>query len=389
MNGSGTRDAVLGFDLGGTRIKIGLVDREGTVHRFRTVPTDGAKGKEHLLSTLREACHTAGREASAQGFRLLGTGIGTAGFVDGSGRVAYATENLPGWTGTELRRELESATDLPAVALNDVHAMALGELWLGTAASLGLRSFVCVALGTGIGGCIIEDGRIFGGRDGHAGGFGHQIVMREGGIPCGCGMSGCWESYASVNALKRLIDERAPQGFFEAPACGVEDGADVVADGGTPIGEDRGADSTAHMGADRGADDDIRTVAHACVHGDDTRIDVPTGILRGMQASKTADPRVLFDAARAGGRLALEIVDEYAARVAAGLVNLIHTLNAGDFIIGGAIAAQGDFLLARIAERVDRQIMPVYRGSGIRLHAASLGDHAGVAGAAFSLLRQL
>lgn len=325
------QDAVLGFDLGGTRIKMGLVERSGRVLGFRSVPTGSAGGRESLLATLRSACGAAETEAAARNLRLIGVGIGTAGFVDAEGRVAYATENLPGWSGTELRRELEASSGLPTAALNDVHAMALGEAWLGAPAALGLQDFVCVALGTGIGGCLIQGGAIFGGRDGHAGGFGHQIVMQEGGIPCGCGLSGCWESYASVNALKRLIAERMPDGIPD-----------------TAVGSSETAD-----------------------------------------APEAFDPRRLFAAARAGQPDALAVVDEYASRVSVGLVNLVHTLNVGDFVIGGAIAAQGDFLLSRIAAHTERRIMPVYRGSGIRLHAASLGEQAGVVGAARSLLQRV
>ncbi|OWA34277.1 hypothetical protein B9G55_18330 [Saccharibacillus sp. O16] len=334
MEDSIMQDAVLGFDLGGTRIKMGIVERSGRVHGFRSTSTDSAKGRAHLLNVLRQIGQSAPGEAASLGLRLVGVGIGTAGFVDAQGRVAYATENLPGWTGTNLKKELEEATGLPAAALNDVHAMALGEAWLGLPASRGLRDFVCVTLGTGIGGCLIQNGQIFGGRDGYAGGFGHQIVMQEGGISCGCGSSGCWESYASVNALKRLIAERLPS-----------DPAEI----------------------NRTADDPQNV---------SSPIPLP-------------DPRQLFEAARSGSSLALAIVDEYASRVAVGLVNLVHTLNVGDFVIGGAIAAQGDFLLRRIAGEVERQIMPVYRGEGITLHPATLGEQAGVIGAASALWRDL
>ncbi|WP_143536041.1 ROK family protein [Saccharibacillus sp. O23] len=369
--GKGTaQEVVLGFDLGGTRIKMGLVERSGRVHAFRSVPTGSAEGREHLLATLRQACAAAETEAAGHGLRLIGVGIGTAGFVDAEGRVAYATENLPGWTGTELRRELEAASGLPAAALNDVHAMALGEAWLGAPASLGLQNFVCVALGTGIGGCLIQGGAVFGGRDGHAGGFGHQIVMQDGGIPCGCGLSGCWESYASVNALKRLIAERMPGGFpADAARSGGADAPEAVSDGARAEDVDSGSGSPLPI---------------------DARPTDTPGSLGGIaDVSDAYDPRRLFAAARAGHPAALKIVDEYASRVAVGLVNLVHTLNAGDFVIGGAIAAQGEFLLSRIAEHTERRIMPVYRGAGIRLHAASLGEQAGVVGAACALLRRV
>ncbi|WP_216667499.1 ROK family protein [Saccharibacillus deserti] len=333
MHGNRIPNIVLGIDLGGTQIKMGLVDHAGDIHSFRSVPTESAKGSRHLLDKLQQACVEMDREARERGFLPVGVGIGTAGFVDTDGRVAYATDNLPGWTGTKLRAEVESATGLPAAVLNDVHALALGEGWRGAAASLKLRDFVCVTLGTGIGGCLIADGNVVRGQDGYAGGFGHQIVMQEGGIPCSCGLSGCWETYASVNALKRLIAERSGTRFAsEFPAA---------AAGGTL-----------------------------------------------EESAPAADPRRLFDAARSGDRQALAIVDEYADRVSVGFVNLIHMLNPRDFVIGGAISAQGGFLLDRINAEIKRRIMPVYGSGGIRLHAAELGDKAGVVGAAYALLRQ-
>lgn len=335
MNENDSKETVIGVDLGGTRIKTGLVDRSGKVSAFRSFPTESEKGPGYLLEKLKRSCEQAVGEARLLGLLPIGIGIGTAGFVDADGHIAYATDNLRGWTGTRLRSELEQASDLPVSVLNDVHAAALGEAWKGGPALLGLRDFVCITLGTGIGGCLIEDGRIVRGRDGYAGGFGHQIVQSEGGLACGCGASGCWEMYASVNALKRLMVERAGRTYEGLPITG-----------------------SSRTG--------IAAIEYSAV-----------------------DPRRLFDSARSGDRQAVAIVDEYAARVATGLVNLIHALNPGDFVIGGAIAAQGRFLLDRIAAETERRIMPVYRGDGIRFHAATLGEYAGVVGAAQSLLQRL
>ncbi|MDO3408443.1 ROK family protein [Saccharibacillus sp. CPCC 101409] len=316
QGGPENRRFVLGIDIGGTGIKTGFVDTDGEVTRFRTLPTEGARGREALLDKICGIADAAAAASAAEGFELLGIGIGTAGFVDSQGRIAYATEILPGWTGTDLRGAVAERTGLDTAVLNDVHAIALGELWRGAGAKRGLRSFVCAALGTGIGGCIVEDGRIYGGRGGYAGGFGHMTVA-QGGPVCSCGQRGCWEMYASVSALKRLIRERA-----EAAAA----------------------------------------------------------------AAWERDPRLLFEAARAGDRDALGIVDHYAQMIAIGLVNLAHTLNCGDFVLGGAITRQGDFLLGRVEREMVRRLMPVYRAGGIGLHAAELGERAGVIGAAYALL---
>lgn len=301
-----TRGAI-GIDLGGTGIKSALIGTDGGVRHFRTVPTEAAQGRDALLAKLSGLIAEHRRTAAQEGMELLGVGVGTAGTVDASGTVAYATEHLPGWTGTPLRERLERERGLPVAVMNDVHAIARGEQWMG--AAQGLPSFVCVALGTGIGGCIVRDGALFPGDDGYAGGFGHHIVAMDG-LPCTCGNRGCWENYASVTGLKTLLREQ------EAPDLWIR------------------------------------------------------------------DPRQLFAEARSGNGQALDLVGRYAERIAVGLANLAHTLNARRFLLAGAITAQGDFLLERIGGHLRRIVMPVYWGDGISLHAAALGEHAGVVGAA-------
>lgn len=201
----------IAIDLGGTGIKSALVGADGSVKHFHTVPTEAKQGRDALLSRLFHLIADHRRTAAQEGLSLLGIGVGTAGTVDATGSVAYATEHLPGWTGTPLRQLLEQEFSLPCAVVNDVHAIALGEQWRG--AAQGIASLVCVALGTGIGGCIIQNGAIFAGDDGYAGGFGHHIVAM-GGLPCSCGNRGCWENYASVSGLKTLMREQSAPGLW-------------------------------------------------------------------------------------------------------------------------------------------------------------------------------
>ncbi|WP_059053402.1 ROK family protein [Paenibacillus senegalimassiliensis] len=201
----------IAIDLGGTGIKSALVGTDGSVEHFHTVPTEAGQGREALLSKLFRLIADHRRTAEQEGWPLLGIGVGTAGTVDSFGTVAYATEHLPGWTGTPLRKLLEQEFGLPCVVVNDVHAIALGEQWQG--AAQGMANLICVALGTGIGGCIIRNGAIFAGDDGYAGGFGHHIIAM-GGLPCSCGNRGCWENYASVSGLKLLMREQGAPGLW-------------------------------------------------------------------------------------------------------------------------------------------------------------------------------
>jgi glucokinase len=200
------RRVVIGIDIGGTNIKAGVVDANGSIMRTWNVPTDAAAGTDSLLARLYGIVLRIKDAAAYEEWELCGLGVATAGYVDAKeGRIGYATSNLPGWTGVPLRENMERETGLPVALANDAHAFAIGEAWIGAGRDIG--GFLCVTLGTGVGGSwITEDGVPYYGRDGYAGGYGH-IVIRHDGRPCNCGQSGCWEQYASVRALMRLAEE--------------------------------------------------------------------------------------------------------------------------------------------------------------------------------------
>ncbi len=138
-----------------------------------------------------------------------GIGISTAGQVDkGLSFVRQATENLSNWTGVHLKSILEEQFGLPVWVENDVNAAALGEAWLGSGKNRG--DIAMITLGTGIGGAIIKDGNVYRGINGAAGEFGHIRLYRYG-LACTCGLSGCYEQYASTGALVRKIKSALEQ----------------------------------------------------------------------------------------------------------------------------------------------------------------------------------
>ncbi|REE55454.1 glucokinase [Paenibacillus taihuensis] len=203
--------AVIGIDLGGTNMKAGIVTKSGTILRYDTIPTRAQAGKDALLDQIVEVISMYRSYAQSSQIEISAIGIGTAGYVNREGVIGFATDNLPGWSGTRLREELELKCGMPIVVDNDVNAMAMGEVWLG--AGRHWDDFLCITLGTGIGGCLIEKKMPYRGRTGYAGAYGHQIVQQLEGFPCTCGLSGCWEQYASVTALKRLIGEMTQEGM--------------------------------------------------------------------------------------------------------------------------------------------------------------------------------
>lgn len=198
------REVAIGIDIGGTNIKAGIMSKEGEILREETLPTEANGGKEQLLKKIERIVKEYAGSISATEFKLAGVGIGTAGYVNLAGEIGSATDNLPGWKGTRLKEEMEANLSLPVKVDNDVNAIAMGELWLG--AGRVYNDFLCIALGTGIGGCLVSEGKPYRGRNGYAGAYGHQIIQ-FGGQPCNCGLKGCWEQYASITALKRMMSE--------------------------------------------------------------------------------------------------------------------------------------------------------------------------------------
>ncbi len=209
------RICAMALDIGGTNIKSGLVGPDGQIFHQETRSTEALAGKSALLSKLGTIVEQLSQKAGDLGLRPIGIGVGTAGYVNRAGIVGGATANLPEWRNMDLKAELGRRFSYPIAVDNDVNAMALGEHWLG--AGRNRRDFLCIALGTGVGGCVMADGRIFRGRDGFAGAYGHLRIMLDG-LPCSCGLHGCWEQYASVTALKRMIGEMpAAQGSEMTP----------------------------------------------------------------------------------------------------------------------------------------------------------------------------
>jgi glucokinase len=191
---------VLGIDMGGTNTKYGVITADGRLLAEGFVPTPSGGGAA-LLAHLKSVAAMLLERACAAGLAPCALGIATAGWVDPhSGRVVYATGNLPGWTGTRIAEELRAAVDLPVAVENDANALAAAESHFG--AARGCRDFVCITLGTGVGGGCYVGGRLNRGAHFFANALGHIPVVLDG-LPCTCGLKGCLESYANAAALLR------------------------------------------------------------------------------------------------------------------------------------------------------------------------------------------
>ena len=293
---------ILSIDIGGTAVKMGLVDREGTIHARHEASVCYDNYQTPILATvIREAKAFLARENAA----IEGVGVSATGQVDDRAGVVIGTNGkIPHYEGSQIKREMEQTFGVPVFALNDANAAALGECFAGRAK--GMENVLMITLGTGVGGGIVLGGKIFGGTRGIAGELGH-IPLYSDGIPCACGSRGCYESYAATTALVRLAKE---------------------------------ATGEAEMNG-----------------------------------------RIIFSRAAEGDKTMLAILDRWISDIAAGIVGLVHTFNPQMVLIGGGVSSQEELLIRPLREKILKTAMPRF-AEGLQVEAATLGNDAGMIGAA-------
>ncbi len=183
------------FDIGGTEIKYALCDENFNLTDKKSVPTNAHEGGKRIIERVVEIAK------AYSGIDRIG--ISTAGQVDSEkGSIVFATDSIPGYTGVQIKQIVEAEIGVPCAVENDVNSAALGEAYFG--AAKGEDNFLCLTYGTGIGGAIFLEGKLFKGNGCSAGEFGH-FVTHAGGKSCTCGGCGCYEAYASSGALVRAV----------------------------------------------------------------------------------------------------------------------------------------------------------------------------------------
>lgn len=186
---------VLGIDLGGTAIKLGRFETDGTLVQTLTVPTPQPATPEAVLSAIVSAIDQLDPNHICRAI-----GIGTPGPADATGRIAKVAINLTGWKDIPLADWLEAKTNRPTILANDANCAGLGEAWLGAGRSY--QNLILLTLGTGVGGAIVLDGQLFTGHQGAAGELG-LITIDPNGAPCNSGNRGSLEQHISVQAIRR------------------------------------------------------------------------------------------------------------------------------------------------------------------------------------------
>jgi glucokinase len=305
----------IGVDVGGTKVAAGVVDDHGQIIEKvrRPTPSTSPQATAEVIVEVVDLLN-----GKFEGIEAVG--LGAAGFVDETRAVVQFAPNLA-WRDEPLRREVESRVGLRVVVENDANATAWGEARFG--AGRGEDFLILVALGTGIGGGIIIGGELYRGRFGIGGEFGHYRVVPDG-RRCGCGNRGCWEQYASGNALVHEAREYARV----APAMAAR------------------------------------------------LLELGNGAPEGISGPEVTQ------AAREGDPAALECFRAVAGWVGQGLADLAAVLDPGAFVIGGGLSAAGDLLLEPVRLAYDRALT----GRGHRpvadIRIAELGPDAGIVGAA-------
>ena len=205
---SGPVDQSLVFaaDLGGTYLRVALVDESGKIHQQLKQRTPKGESPDCVVNALASA---AENWSSEDGRRIVAGSIMVPGAVDNENAVVVQAPNLPSLTNFPLKKVLEQRLGLSVLLENDANAAAVGEMWLG--AARGCRDVVSVTLGTGVGGGVILDGELWRGAHGSAGEIGHTTVDPFGGLKCKCGNTGCLELFASATAIVRMTREKLPR----------------------------------------------------------------------------------------------------------------------------------------------------------------------------------
>ena len=195
----------IGIDVGGTNVKIALVDDKGSIIYSNSVPTRAELGYEYTVNNIKQAIHDLLTETKLSTKDIEGIGFGFPGQVDYKAGIVRNAPNIPGWVEVPIAKLIEDEFHIPTRVDNDVRCAALGELNYG--AGKGCENLICITVGTGIGSGLIVNGKLVRGASNAAGEIGHIKLEMNGGPLCGCGDTGCLEAFASGPSIVAMANE--------------------------------------------------------------------------------------------------------------------------------------------------------------------------------------
>ena len=307
----------IGVDLGGTNIVAGIVDENNKIVAKAGTPTNIPRPAGEIFDDIAKVSKEALEKAGLTMDDIISVGVGTPGSVNKeTGYIDFAN-NLE-FNKVPAKEMLEERLGKVVYLDNDANCAALGEAIAG--AGHGVKNFVAITLGTGVGSGIIVDGKLVVGMNYAAGEMGHHVIVYDG-EQCNCGRRGCWEKYASATAL-------------------------------------------------------IAQTKDAMKHNHDSKMwDLVANI-------DAVNGRTSFDAMRMGDETAKKVVDKYVDYVACGLINIVNALQPDMICLGGGIANEGENLLEPLRKIIARERYSIYAKKQTLIVKAELGNDAGVIGAA-------
>lgn len=307
----------IGIDLGGTNIVAGVMDSNYKLLAKAKCKTNASRPAREIVTDMARMAREAAQKAGVSMSDVERVGVGSPGTCNAATGIVEYANNL-GFDHVPIKAWLEEELHVPVSIENDANAAALGEALAG--AARGARSCVCITLGTGVGGGIILDGKVYSGFNYAGAELGHMVIMVDG-EDCTCGRQGCWEAYASATALVRQT-RRAMEAHPDSAMWKIAGSLDNV------------------------------------------------------------DGRTAFDGMRAGDDAASRVVENYVHYVACGLINVINIFQPEVLCIGGGICKEGETLLKPIREYIFQERYSKFCEQQTRLCVAELGNDAGVIGAA-------
>ena len=311
------RRAAIGVDIGGTHVKLGLVSERGRVLLRDTFLTRQAHSRSEFLQKLVTHVEILKAEARTRKLRLAGVGIGAPGPVDVARGFVYFFPNIPGWKNTPLQKILQKKLRVRVRVDNDANAMALGEFRFG--AGRGSSNMVALTLGTGVGGGLVLDGKLFHGSDFSAAEIGHMVVDPNG-PRCGCGMRGCIETFVG-------------NGYF------------------------------------------VKEVRAALRAGQKSILK------KWLREGRELSPKLVQEAARRGDAYSKAQWRRTGQRLGMFLAGIVNLLNPERIVIGGGIALGGGLVLTPVRTAVKKKAFPS-ASRFVKVVPAVLGPDAGLVGAA-------
>ena len=317
VNPNSTDNLVCAVDLGGTNLRAANIDSTGTIHERVRNATPKSAEAEAVVNTVAAAVRECEAAATHRGAQIQIVSVVVPGTVLFDTGLVVNAPNLNSLQGYKLGPALENALGRSVLLENDANAAGLGEMWQG--AARGCQTILCLTLGTGVGGGIILDGRLWRGADGTAGELGHITVEPFGSVQCKCGNTGCLEVYASATAIVRLARERLAQ----------------------------------HPGSR--------------LHSID-------------QGGLTSEQ--VFSAAMGGDELALEVFRTAGVYLGVAMASYINIFNPEMIVIGGGVSAAWEMFARHAQTEVLRRAFPL-PAERCRIVRAECGDDAGLIGAAW------